>query len=130
VSLNGYLLRYIFKNVSLESENNLRSLSVKTEKLRKILWYLSYLLGSVFKSVDKLPNSFIKSLLGVRKQTPFSVAYSEFAKGPLSVICKLIYIKFWVKIIIKNNISPMYRLYIKLIIWSMVHAGPHVCIYC
>jgi len=63
-----------------------------------------------YKNVDKLHIRFLKSLLGVKKQTPNSAVYGEFGRFLLSVICKLRSLKFWVKIM-KNINSPLYRMY-------------------
>jgi len=63
-----------------------------------------------YKDVDKLHIRFLKSLLGVKKQTPNSAVYGEIGRFPLSVICKLRSLKFWVNFLKKIN-SPLFRMY-------------------
>jgi hypothetical protein len=65
---------------------------------------------TIFKDVAKLHWRFCKYILGVKKQTPTSIVYGELARIPLSVICKEMSIKFWLKFM-KTPYSPMYLLY-------------------
>ena len=66
-----------------------------------------------FRNVDKLHMKFLKSLLGVKRQTPNYAVLGEFGRLPLSVICKQRPLKFWCKIMIRNNIL-LYETYSEL----------------
>jgi len=56
-----------------------------------------------FKEVDKIILKFLKNLLGVRQQTPSVAAYGEVGRFPLSVIAKVRFIKFWIKVMKSPN---------------------------
>ena len=91
-----YSLLLLFDKVSLDIRTKL---SLFDSMVVPILLYGSEVWGVYnYKDVDKLHIRFLKSLLVVKKQTPNSAVYGEFGRFPLSVICKLRSLKFWVKI--------------------------------
>ena len=62
------------------------------------------------KEVDKLHLRFCKTLLGVKRSTPYVAVYGELGRFPFSLLAKQRALKFWIKII-KNLLSPQYQLY-------------------
>ena len=64
-----------------------------------------------FKAVHKLHIKFLKSLLGVKMQTPNYAVLGEFGRYPLSIICKKRALNFWCKVMSNSNQS-LYEAYL------------------
>lgn len=63
------------------------------------------------KNIDNLHAKFCKYILGVKSQTPNYAVFGELGRIPLSVLCKVRAIKFWIKIM-KNPDSAVYSIYL------------------
>jgi hypothetical protein len=57
----------------------------------------------ISKTLKKYISSFLKSLLGVKAQTPNYAVYGELGRFPLYLVGKERAIKFWLKI--KKNVN-------------------------
>ena len=106
---HGLLL--VFDKVPLDIKTKL---ALFNSMVVPILLYSAEIWGVYkFRNVDKLHMKFLKSLLGVKHQTPNYAVLGEFGRLPLSVICKQRSLKFWCKIMIRNNIL-LYETYSEL----------------
>ena len=67
----------------------------------------------IFKrDFDNLANGFMKTVLGVRTQTPTLAVFGELGRLPLSVIMQERALKYWIKIM-TNQQMPMYSMFIE-----------------
>lgn len=64
--------------------------------------------------IEMIHSKFLRRVLGVKKSTNLAALYGELGRVPLSVFRKIIMIKYWVKVISRDNSTLTKRIYLTL----------------